>query len=75
MESSSNCPKCKSEMEEGFVVDHGHFSLPSVSHWAKGPPKIAALTGTSVTDTKQIITFRCVGCGYLESYARDVEPS
>jgi predicted nucleic-acid-binding Zn-ribbon protein len=65
------CPKCKNEMEEGFLLDRtygGNFP----GKWIEGEPEKSFWTGTKTANKTQIdiATFRCVACGYLESYAR-----
>jgi predicted nucleic-acid-binding Zn-ribbon protein len=65
------CPKCKSKMSEGFIVDQG-YGHRFVSQWVEGPPEKGLLLGVKVKN-KRIIdttTYRCTSCGYLESYAK-----
>jgi hypothetical protein len=70
MEPNSICPKCKEKMEQGFVVDYGHGNT-TVSHWSAGEPqRCFPWGGVIVKDQRQITTYRCTECGYLESYAR-----
>jgi hypothetical protein len=68
---SQICPKCQSEMVQGFVADFGHAHV-AVSTWVEGPPQKSFWYGTKVPEEKciPIGTFRCSACGYLESYAR-----
>jgi hypothetical protein len=64
------CPKCKGQMDRGFIVDNSHLGL-GVSQWTQGQPKWSFWTG--IKKPKEQIptgTFRCSVCGYLESYAR-----
>ena len=70
--SIGQCPKCKSEMAQGFVLDNT-YGARVVSHWAPGAPRTSFWTGTKVAekDLIPIGTFRCPSCGYLEMYARD----
>jgi hypothetical protein len=66
-----NCPKCKAELSQGFVVDSTYGGrLPS--QWAPGPPDKSIWTGTKLPAEGiiPIAAFRCPGCGYLELYAR-----
>ncbi len=69
--TSPSCPKCQSVMREGFLADgiHGGWS---VTKWVAGMPKKSFWTGISVSGKKmiQVSTYRCVKCGYLESYAK-----
>jgi hypothetical protein len=65
------CPKCRGEMEQGFVVDRT-YGAQLVSQWAKGAPVKSFWTGTKLPDEELPIgTYRCSSCGYLEAYARD----
>jgi len=69
----SVCPKCGGEMGRGFCVEYG-IGSPQVETWAEGSP-VKAWTGEVRVPWHQseyvpIATFRCKGCGYLESYAR-----
>jgi Domain of unknown function (DUF6487) len=65
------CPKCNSEMVQGFIVD---FNLAGrmVSSWVEGAPEKSSWTGTKAPTEKCIPvgTFRCSGCGFIESYAQ-----
>ncbi len=66
------CPKCGNAMELGFVVDHA-YSGSVASEWAGGTAERSSWTGYVKMSGKEchpIQTFRCVHCGYLESYAR-----
>jgi len=58
-------------MEEGFILDRGHHSSKSVSQWVEGEPERSIWTGIKTKDRNmyQVATYRCGGCGYLESYA------
>ena len=65
------CPKCGGAMERGFVVDHtyGGFAKPE---WAEGRAEPSMWTGIKMSGKARhpVETYRCVQCGYLESYAR-----
>ena len=66
------CPKCKGEMEQGFVLDLGGGGQ-LISHWAKGAPRKSFWLVTKrvpFQDQVPFGTFRCSSCGYLEAYAR-----
>jgi predicted nucleic-acid-binding Zn-ribbon protein len=71
MSESHRCPKCSSQMEQGYVIDNTYGAL-IVSHWAAGAPRKSFWTGTKRSKEKQIPigTYRCSSCGYLEAYAR-----
>jgi hypothetical protein len=57
-------------MVRGFILDAA-FPQMAVSHWVEGPPEKSFISGTKVPAGKATptATFRCAGCGYLESYA------
>jgi len=65
------CPKCAQSMASGFIpeVSHGNF----VSFWVEGEPEHSFWSaGVKIPEDKviNIVTYRCVGCGFLESYAK-----
>ena len=67
----NSCPKCNGKMEQGFIVDLAQGVY--VSQWAPGAPKKSFWTKTKLP-VKQMIpigSFRCMDCGFLESYARE----
>lgn len=70
MSTQPRCSKCEERMEEGFVVDISQ-GAGRVSSWIAGPPETSFWTGIKFGDRENINirTFRCAGCGYLESYA------
>jgi phage FluMu protein Com len=65
------CPKCNEEMEEGFIADYTHGAV-LVSKWVEGEPEKSFWLGTKTRGKEKVKvkTYRCSGCGYLESYAR-----
>lgn len=66
------CPKCQSEMVQGFVPDYWYKGGTSyVVAWFAGPPKksIWSKTKAPVGDGVPIGAFRCQKCGFLEFYA------
>jgi ribosomal protein S27AE len=66
------CPKCHGEMEEGFMTDfmHGRGAV-TPENWMPGAPRKSFWFGTKVNEEqlRQVQTFCCTKCGYLESYA------
>lgn len=68
---SIECPKCRGKMEEGFIKDQSHGAVYS-SKWVEGAPEESFWTGTKTRGKLQVqvTTYRCTGCGYLESYAK-----
>ena len=68
MEAKATCPKCKQDMERGF--------LSTVSWW-RGSPQEArdtkAFFGPKLrTEVYEVVTYRCPECGYLESRTASV---
>ena len=67
-----SCPKCGKSLEEGFVIDYTHGSKV-VASWISGPPEESFWQGGLRTSDRKklgIATYRCINCGYLESYAK-----
>ena len=63
------CPKCNGEMEEGFIPDITDAGVDQ-SRWAEGSPQPGFWGGTKLPKRRLLITtYRCMRCGYLESYA------
>jgi hypothetical protein len=59
-------------MEQGFVMDRGHYSTPNEQQWIEGDPVKSFWHGlqTKGREKLPVRTFRCERCGYLESYAQ-----
>jgi len=73
------CLRCQSEMELGFVGDatHNHYvRWIRAPVWYAGPLEWSFWGGLKLSKRRQIFvqTMRCVGCGYLESYAPEPPP-
>jgi hypothetical protein len=72
MNASDTCPKCGAAMTRGFVVDH-NMGAATVGLWVEGEP-MHSRWGNGVRTPREssipVATFRCVGCGFLQSYAR-----
>ena len=67
------CPKCQGTMVRGFIADFADMGQnANVSTWVEGPPHMSLLFGTKTPAAARVPvgTYRCSGCGYLESYAR-----
>ena len=58
-------------MEEGVILDLGHMNAAMTEKWIEGRPKSSWWGGvkTSGRRTLAVATWRCAGCGRLESYA------
>ena len=71
--TNMTCPKCRSAMEEGFIADFVGHGAAKVAKWVEGEPERSFWLGIE-TDGRvklPVKTFRCIRCGYLESYARN----
>jgi hypothetical protein len=69
---SPTCLRCGSEMEQGFVIDMRQPGHDTIEQWIEGLPKYNKWLGGLNTSDKRVLpirTYRCVRCGYLESYA------
>jgi len=66
------CPKCGRPMDAGYVLDVTHGAMAQ-SSWVEGEPERSFWTGLKVKGHQRlpVLTYRCTGCGYLESYARE----
>ena len=73
MAESMTCAGCGGTMEEGFVLDRAHYSFPAEQQWTGGVPERSFWTGLKIDEERlyTVVTYRCVGCGRLESYARE----
>jgi hypothetical protein len=67
----SRCPKCNGEMAQGFIFEIDG-PMRKVSTWVEGPPEKSWFGSAKVPAGRcvPVGTFRCSGCGFLESYAR-----
>jgi len=63
------CPKCGADMQEGFILEHR-----VAARWIAGKPETSFLGDIQAGGREQrhIENYRCVECGYLESYAQAV---
>jgi hypothetical protein len=68
------CPDCRVEMVEGFILDAGAQLTP---RWLEGQPEISIWTGVKAKgkECRLVVTYRCMECGLLRSYATtEVDP-
>lgn len=68
--SNMVCLKCGSAMEEGFIVEYTHNSSNPNRWFQGGPEREWGVVKLSRKENFWVTTYRCRGCGYLESYAR-----
>jgi Domain of unknown function (DUF6487) len=71
---ANDCPKCAKPMEEGFIINYSHAAaVPST--WIAGRPERSVWIGIDLglnlkgRQRIAITTYRCIGCGFMESYA------
>ena len=67
---SLSCPRCGGGMEQGFVVDQAQGAMKT-QRWVQGAPEHSFWLGLKLRGKRQrdVSTYRCGRCGYLESYA------
>ena len=68
------CTRCGGRMEAGFMLDRGHYGVPqATAEWVEGAPEASIWTGikTKGREHYRVVTYRCEGCGRLDSYARE----
>ena len=71
---SVRCGKCNVDMEEGFLLEKGDVGVLSPQNWITGKPERSLLTGLKLKGRQvyDVRTYRCIRCGYLESYADEL---
>ena len=72
MATELTCPRCAGPMEDGFVADKAHYSVPETQSWVEGAPERSFWSGLQMKNREvlRVMTYRCEKCGYLESYAK-----
>ncbi len=66
--NTNKCPKCGGEMEEGMIADKtSQINISTEQNWGT-KKKFAGFGG--LENEHEVMTFRCVNCGFLESYAK-----
>ena len=70
--TTPKCPSCDVVMNEGFIPDLGHYSVPTEPQWTEGTPQKSFWRGLDMRNRERIpiSTYRCPKCGLLQSYAR-----
>ena len=70
MQDAKTCSKCGQPMTQGFIANHTYGAV-NVSLWIEGAPRASFWKKIKAPAAKSlpVATFRCVGCGFLESYA------
>lgn len=75
----AQCPKCNGTFQEGFIADNTFPAKVIPAIWVEGSPEASAWSGKGSAKVagkakRRVQTFRCLECGYLESYATDEWP-
>jgi hypothetical protein len=73
--AARNCPKCQSEMEQGFLFRPSNPNPSIPIYWVQGPPIKNFWLGTVGGVSQYLAAFRCKSCGYTELYTGDYYPS
>ncbi len=75
METEESCSKCGSRIFEGFYIYYDGGSHRQLE-WVAGKPMKKKILGFEVDNpdlegkvTFKVKTYRCMECGFLESYA------
>ena len=56
------------------MLDRGHYGTPqATAEWVEGEPERSIWTGIKTKNRHhyRVETYRCEGCGRLDSYARE----
>ena len=67
----AECLRCKGRMELGIILDNGTTGMIYQQQWMDGSAEKSIWTGLKTKGhiSYKVLTYRCVNCGYLESYA------
>lgn len=70
-EPQPECTGCRRPMEAGYFVDHGYGAVYPVG-WVAGVASWSRWLGLRLKGKTKVpvTTFRCPGCGRLDSFAR-----
>ncbi|WP_437724857.1 hypothetical protein [Sorangium sp. So ce861] len=66
------CIRCGGELEKGFILDKDDSGIGSQADWASGDPNTSFWRFSAVQSGNRIlpiVSYRCVSCGRLESFA------
>ena len=72
MTQPTTCPKCNGRMEPGLMLDAKDWASDLQARWVAGEPTPKAFFGGMNLKGREplpVTTYRCEGCGYLESFA------
>ena len=74
MSEELKCSRCGGGLEEGFIPDLGDLNVPNPpAEWVEGRPEESFWEAIKAKGRQiyKVVTSRCEGCGYLESFARE----
>ena len=72
MTQPTTCPKCNGSMEPGLMLDRKDWASDLQVRWVGGEPTPKTFFGGMSLKGREplpVTTYRCEGCGYLESFA------
>ena len=72
MTQPTTCPKCNGSMEPGLMLDRKDWATERQVRWVGGEPTPKTFFGGMSLKGREplpVTTYRCEGCGYLESFA------
>jgi hypothetical protein len=64
------CPKCSGDMEYGMIDDYFETGANGFDQAVWSNQAMGLAPWAKRPSQKKIYCFRCVNCGYLESYAK-----
>jgi uncharacterized Zn finger protein len=68
MSDTKACPKCGGKMPVGSLRDVGQYGGPSPFVWSPADDAPFPVKGAPAK-RRQLVLYRCEGCGYVEVYA------
>jgi hypothetical protein len=68
MKESIICPKCSDKMEKGVTIDKGDYSMATKQQWINQKHWKSKFWGPKSRDKKDIISYACSNCGFIENY-------
>ena len=73
MADDLECLRCRGRMEIGYVMDRGHYGVPTEGTWVEGTPEKSFWSGLKTGDraNRRVMAHRCTRCGMLEFYAKE----
>jgi hypothetical protein len=68
----TTCTLCNGNLDEGFLVDHGHLNSVVPGDWHAGKPAASFWIGTKTSSSsrRRIVALCCDKCGHIELFAK-----